>query len=69
MRTPLLPSDGVREWASRCLLPLKGPLQSADPAALPAHPPSCAQGAGVTNTIRGGIADLDYYKQKPDLYM
>ncbi|PSC75765.1 sodium phosphate symporter [Micractinium conductrix] len=26
-------------------------------------------GAGVTNTIRGGIANLDYYKSKPDLYM
>lgn len=26
-------------------------------------------GAGVTNTIRGGIADLEYYKAKPDLYM
>ncbi|PSC75854.1 sodium phosphate symporter [Micractinium conductrix] len=26
-------------------------------------------GAGVTNTIRGSIANLDYYKSKPDLYM
>ena len=23
----------------------------------------------MTNTIRGGIANLDYYKSKPDLYM
>ena len=27
------------------------------------------QGAGVTDTIRGKIADLNYYKNKPDLYM
>ncbi|KAL4422695.1 hypothetical protein ABPG75_008892 [Micractinium tetrahymenae] len=26
-------------------------------------------GAGVTNTIRSNIANLDYFKQKPDLYM
>lgn len=26
-------------------------------------------GAGVTDTIRGKIADLNYYKNKPDLYM
>ena len=41
-------------------------------------PPTCwptlrgahdLQGAGVTDTIRGGIADLTYYKSKPDLYM
>jgi sodium-dependent phosphate transporter len=27
------------------------------------------QGAGVADTIRSKIANLDYYKQKPDLYM
>ncbi len=26
-------------------------------------------GSGVTDTIRGKIADLDYYVDKPDLYM
>ena len=36
---------------------------------MPLSPGRRLQGAGVTNTIRSNIANLDYYKQKPDLYM
>jgi hypothetical protein len=40
-----------------CLLPSH--------ACLPARP----QGSGVTSTIRSSIADINDYKNKPDLYM
>lgn len=47
-------------------MPFDSACQAGWLTVLPARP---LQGAGVTNTIRSNIANLNYYKDKPDLYM
>ena len=62
-----MPPAAVPQHVLPACLPAR--LPACPPARLPACLPACLKGSGVTSTIRSSIANINDYKNKPDLYM